>query len=177
MPDHQYDAEQALETLMRRLRAKDDSLATHIQAAIDVGKDVTETEPSQDGRKKARVYRKAVPFTRGEALKVALDALQAYFVEQPLFVDSVATNLAKAAVGVPAEHQRIRGGGISEEPETVFVEQAGEEKLVEIELQSEVQLDKSGEATMPLKRKEKSQIEEQQRLITDLRDLVDFTEE
>jgi len=174
MPDHQYDAEQALETLMRKLRARNESLATHIQAAIDVGKDVTETEPSQDGRRKARVYRKAVPFTRGEALKVALDALQAYFVEQPLFVDSVATNLGKAAVGMLVERQRMWR---AEEPEAVSTQQAGEEKLVEIELQTETQLDKSGEATMLLKRMPKNQIEMQQRHITKLRGLVDFTAE
>lgn len=176
MPDQQYNAGQALEALLRKLRARDESLASHIQAAINAGKDVTETEPSQSRRKKARVYRKAVPFTREEALQVALDALQAYFVEQPLFVDSAATNMAKAAVGVPGERRRT-WGMISEEPEAVSVEQVGEEKLVEIELQTETQLDKSGEATMPLKRMQKHQIEAQQRHIAELRGLVDFTEE
>lgn len=174
MPNHQYNVEQALDTLMGKLRARDESLATHIQAAIDAGKDVSETEPSQDRRKKERVYRKAVPFTRKEALQVALDALQAYFVEQPLFVDSAASNLAKAAVGVPVERQHMGG---AEEPEAVSVQQTGEEKLVEIELQTETQLDKSGEATMLLNRMPKNQIEMQQRHIAKLRSLVDFTAE
>ncbi len=175
MPNHRYNAEQALEMLMRKLRARDESLATHIQAAIDAGKDVSETEPSPDRRKKARVYRKTVSFTREEALQVALDALQAYFVEQPLFVDSAAANLAKAAVGVPAE-RRHTWQAVSEEPEAVSVEQAGEDKLVEIELQTETQLDKSGEETLPLKRREPAQINAQQRHITELRSLMDFTE-
>lgn len=174
MPDHQYNAEQALETLMSKILARDESLATHIQAAIDAGKDVTETEPSQDRRKKARAYRKAVPFTRMEALQVALDALQANFVEQPLFVDSAATNLAEAAIGVPDERGRTRQAS-SDEPEAVSPERIGEEKHVEIELQTETQLDKSGQETMPFKRSPRAQIEVQQRHIAELRRLVDFT--
>src|SRR5690242_17055824 len=94
MSSHEYSPQQALDVLMRKLQARDETLAAQVQSAIDAGKDVTETERATDRRKKDRVYRKTVPFTHDEALQVALDALQANFVEQPLFVDSAADNLA-----------------------------------------------------------------------------------
>ncbi len=173
MPEHQYNAEQALEMLLGKLRSRSESLAAEIQAAIDVGKDVSETEPSSDRRKKARVYRKTVPFTREEALQVALDALRANFVEQLLFVESAATNLANAAIGVPVRASPT-WQSISEERESVSMEQIGEEKQIVIELLTETQLERSGEETMPLKRRQREQIDDQHRNIANLRSLIDF---
>ena len=81
--------QQALEIpVMRSLQAKDHELAAQIQAVVDAGKDVEETEQSRGRRKRSRSYRKTMPYTYEEGLRVALDALRSYFVEQPLFVDS-----------------------------------------------------------------------------------------
>jgi hypothetical protein len=176
MPHYSYSAEQALAVLIKKIREQDERLAAHIQAAIDAGKDVKETAPAIDQRKKPRVYRKTVPFSHEEALQVALDALRAYFVEQPLFINSVADNLAKAAVGVPTERRPARQMS-AEKPEPVSLEQVGEEKRVEIELQTETQISRSGEETMPLKRLAKEQIEVQRENIARLRKLTDFSEE
>lgn len=177
---HQYTPQQALEILMRKLKARDETLAAQVQAAIDAGKDVAETEPPVDRRKKARVYRKTVPFTHEEALQVALDALQAYFVEQQLFVDSAADSLAKSVIGVP-KHDLPSWAYSPEasngEPEPLTLKGTNEEKAVEIEMQTETQLSRTGEETMPLKRMSKEQIEVQSHHIADLRKLTNFTQE
>ena len=176
MPALEYTPQQALEILMKKLGSRDEALAAQIQAAIDAGKDVSETEPAIDRRKKARVYRKTVPFTHEEALQIALDALQAYFVEQPLFVAAAADSLAKAAIGVPT-HRRSDYQANSEEPEPVSLEGQGVEKAVEIEMQTETQLSKTGEETIPLKRMAQEQIDDQRHHIADLRKLTNFAQE
>ena len=173
MPVHQYTPQEALDLLMKKLRAQDESLASQVQLAIDAGKDITETEPATVGRKKERIYRKSVPFSHEEALQVALDALQAYFVEQPMCVNSVADNFAKAVVGFPTEHSPA--WPISqEEPDSVSCGEVGEEKIVEIELQTETQISKTGEETLVLKRTPKEQIDAQRQNIVHLRRLTDF---
>ena len=180
MPDHRYTPQQALDLLMKKLMARDETLAAQVQAALDAGKDVSETEPATDRRKKARVYRKTVPFTREEALQIAFDALQAYFVEQPLFVDSAAANLAKAAIGVPQQNLpnwAYSAAASASEPEPVSLEGQNEEKAVEIEMQTETQLSKTGEETKSLKRMPKELIDEQRYHIADLRKLTNFLEE
>lgn len=180
MPANQYTPQQALEALMQKLRARDEALALQVQAAIDAGKDVSETEPATDRRKKARVYRKTVPFTHGEALQIALDALQAYFVEQPLFVASAADSLAKAAIGVPQHNLpswAYSPATSGSEPEPLSLEGTNEEKAVEIEMQTETQLSRAGEETIPLRRMAKEQIDAQRQHITNLRKLMDFTQE
>lgn len=180
MPAHQYSPRQALEVLMKKLGIKDQTLTAQVQAAIDAGKDVSETEPATDRRKKARVYRKTVPFSHEEALEVALDALQAYFVEQPMFVDSAADSLAKAAIGVPKHNLpnwAYSPSVVAEEPEPLSLEGKDEEKAVEIELQTETQISKTGEETLPLQRKPKDQIEQQRQHIIHLRKLTNFTKE
>lgn len=177
MLEHQYNAEQALELLMRKLRVRDDILASQIQAAIDAGKDIRESEPSPDGRKRPRVYRKTVPFTHTEALEVALNALQAHFVEQPLFLESAANNLAKAAVGGPEFQLPRQRHNISEEREVISLHQVNEEKAVEIEVQTETQIEKSGPETQRLKKPDRAQIEDRERELNVLRRLMNFKSE
>jgi hypothetical protein len=174
MPEHRYTPEQALDLLMKKLLARDEALAAQVQAALDAGKDVSETEPAIDRRKKARVYRKTVPFTHEEALQIALDALQAYFVEQPLFVASAADNLAKSAIGVPAR-RTSNFQWSSEEAEPVSLEAEGVEKAVEIEMQTETQLSRTGEETIPFKRVPERLVEYQRFQVTHLRELTDFS--
>ena len=174
MSSHSYTAEQALEVLMQKLRERDETLATQVQATIDAGKDISETLPATQNRKKTHIYRKTVAFTHEEALQVALDALQAYFVEQPLFIDEAAKNFAEAAVGVPSGRFLFQISDEGREP--VKIEHMGDEKQIEIELQTETQISRTGDETVSLKRTARSQIEEQQRNIAQLRTLTDFTE-
>ena len=94
MAANEYTPQQAFEVLMNHLRKRDGQLATHIQAVVDAGKDVDETQQVGQRRKRSRSYRRTVPYSYEEASLVALDALQAYFVEQPLFIDSCAKNMA-----------------------------------------------------------------------------------
>lgn len=181
MPEHEYNAEKALEVFMRKLRVRDEALADEIQAAIDAGKDISEIEQSPDRRKKSRIYRKTVPFTHEEALQVAIDALQAHFVEQPLFVESAAFNFSKT--GIDQSRRRFRPGverprlNSSKEREAVSMEQVDEEKEVQIELQTETQIEKSGPETVPLKRLDPVEIEDRRRQLSALRRLVDFRPE
>jgi hypothetical protein len=97
MNHHEYGPEQALELLMQKLTAFDAELAGQVQAAIGAGKEVVETPPASEGRKKLHSYRKAVPLTHEEALQVALDALRVCSVDLPLCVNSAVENLAEAA--------------------------------------------------------------------------------
>jgi hypothetical protein len=171
-----YTAQQALDLLLTKLRAQNDLFATSVQAAIDAGKDVSEEEPATDRRKKPRVYRRTVRFTHEEALQVAFDALQAYFVEQPLFINDAADNFAKAALGRPthAQVQWMPGG---DEQEPVVLEQQGLEKQLEIELHTETQVTREGDEIFVLKRQSKQSIEAQRQQIQTLRALTDFSGE
>ena len=176
MPRNSYTAQQALDLLMSKLRAQDDLLARSIQAAIDAGKDVSEEEPAADLRRKPRVYRRTVRFSPEEALQVAVDALQAYFVEQPLFIDNASNNFAKAALGRPTHglNQWVPSG---DEREPVILEQQGNEKYLEIELHTETQVTREGDEVFALKRLPRQSIEEQRQQINHLRALTDFSEE
>jgi len=175
MNGRDYTPEQALNTLMGKLKERDEQLAAQIQAAIDAGKDVEESEPVYDGRKKQRYYRKTVPFTIEEALQVALDALQAYFVEQPLFIESSAENLKKAAIGVPKwPADRF---ATKEERDEVQLEAENADKPVEIEIQTETKISRTEQETFSLKRTSREQIDHQAKNISRLRELTSFKEE
>jgi hypothetical protein len=177
MEENQYNAQQALDLLMKKLAASNEGLAAQVRAAIDIGKDVSEVEPSLDRRRKGRAYRKAVPLTQEEALRIALDVLQAYFVEQPLFVDSTADNFAETAIGIPKQGHPDRvlsPGSPASEREPLFFEGINEEKVVEIEMQTEMQLTKTGEETVLLKREPRKLIDEQVHNIETLRKLLSF---
>jgi len=171
-----YTSQQALDLLMSKLRAQNDLLARNIQAAIDVGKDVSEEEPSNDRRKKPRVYRRTVRFSHEEALQVAVSALQAYFVEQPLFIDEASDNFAKAALGRPT-HGLNKWVPSGDEREPVVLEQQGNEKQLEIELHTETKVTREGDEIFALKRLSRQSIEEQRQQINHLRALTTFSEE
>ena len=99
MSDHEYTPQVAFELLMRKLAERDHALAEHVRAVVNQGRDMQERESSNRGRnKKYRVYRKTVTYPYDEALQVALDALAACFIEQPLFVESCLDHMAKAPV-------------------------------------------------------------------------------
>jgi len=50
MPQHDYSPREALDLLLRTIREREPELALQLQAVIDAGKDVVETEPSNAER-------------------------------------------------------------------------------------------------------------------------------
>ena len=174
MPSHEYTPQQALELLLRRLTTQETTLAQEVQAAIDTGKDIEETERAIPGRRKPRVYRRTIALSFEEALQVALNILQAHFVEQPLFVFSQADNFAKAAIGSPT--QENFGWNVGNlESQHPSLEAEGTEKAVEVQMQPETRISSITDAPIPLKPAPEEQINEQIRNIQHLRDLTDFS--
>lgn len=180
MVNHDYSAQVALELLMRKLAERDPDLAAHVRAVVDQGKDVQETEAPTRGRTtKSRVYRKTVPYPYDEALSVALNALAAYFIEQPLIVDSCLDNMRKTAVGSP---RGFRYAGSPEKSTLVGVIPGTEmrDKDVQIELRTEtqlspeIQLSPTIRETQPLHRADDGQIEQQRANLARLKALLDF---
>jgi hypothetical protein len=180
MSDHEYTPHVAFELLMRKLAERDHALAEHVRAVVNQGRDMQETESSNRGRnKKYRVYRKTVPYPYDEALQVALDALAACFIEQPLFVESCLDNMAKAPVGRPKDFRYAK----SSEDRTLLGILPGTEmteKDVRIELRTETQLSTeieispSVDDTQPLRRFPADAITEQRTNLRRLKALLDF---
>ena len=137
MPTHEYTAQQALQLIMKKLTNVHEELAKTVQAAVDAGRDVQAAESTGKGKKKIREYRKAVPYTYAEAIIVALTALEAYFIAQPLFRNSCADNFTPAAVGVPRSSARKidQSQKFAFDPKSV-----GTNKAIQIELRTETQL-------------------------------------
>jgi hypothetical protein len=140
---------------------------------VDAGKDVEEAEPSGRRKKNARVYRKTVPYTYGEALQVAIHALTAYFVEQPLLVESCLDNMAHAVLG--AKHQRYYWLADKKQPLGIIPNTDNSEKVVQIELRTETQISRPDQETQQLTRVPAKQIQEEQANLTKLREIVELT--
>ena len=173
---HEYTPQQALELLMRKLTARDEALAAEVQAVVNAGKDVREIEYSS-GHKKLRSYRRTIPYSPEEALEVALDALNAHFVQQPLFANALLHNMANSAMAV-IETRQARSPASN-----VKVEAVGDQKAVEIELQTETQLlrgtvlTRREPETLAVRRLSDDAIKGQQTNIGNLKSLFDFTED
>lgn len=172
MPVHEYNSQEALEFLMGELRSRDEELASEVQEAIDAGKDVTATEPVP-GRRKEHAYRRTVAYSTEEALQIAMDALQACFVEQPMFVDSASDDLAQSAIGIPIGRQN-NSRILRNEREPIDLAEQGVEKQIEIEIHTETQISRTGEETFRLRRVSTDQIEEQRQNVIHLRELMTF---
>lgn len=173
MAVNEYTPQQAFEVLMDHLRKRDEQLATNIQAVVDAGKDVDETQQVGKRRKRSRSYRRTVPYGYEEALQVALDALQAYFVEQPLFIDSCAKNMAATELSAPRP-SRTHWQAVESHGDDTAIERVGERKRIEIELRTETQISERKEEMFELKEIDVTQIEKQQSNIAQLRNLFDF---
>lgn len=173
MAVYEYTSQQAFEVLMDHLRKRDEQLAMHIQAVVDAGRDVDETQQVGKRRKRTRSYRRTVPYGYEEALQVALDALQAYFVEQPLFFDSCAKNMATTELA-SLQPSRARWQTVEEHSVEAAIETIGERKRIEIELRTETQISERNEEMFELQEIDVGQIEKQRNNIAQLRKLVDF---
>lgn len=158
MPTHDYSPSQALELLMLKLRDRDERLADDVQRAIDAGKDVREVQPSFGHRRKARHFRRVVPYSPDEALTIVLRALNAYFVELPMLVESCAEYFKVAALSAAASRDS----------------RVGEEKDLEIELQPETQVLLEGPPTHKMLRATVAEIQQQRDALAALSELLRF---
>lgn len=177
-----YTAEQALELLIAKLSEKDAELAAGVRAAVNEGRDIQQTEQVRKRGKKTKElsFRRVVPFSAPQALNVALDALNAHFVEQPLFRNSVLDDMAQSALGAVAPESaqsRSKEGAITPEGK-------GQEKAVEIELRTETQLLSDTHLGVPnqpdtfrIERVSTELIESQKANLLRLREFLTFDEE
>ena len=174
MSRHDYTPEQALDTLMRKLREKNEQLATTVQEAIDAGKDVIKEE--RISPRKRRRYRQVVPFQPEEALQAAISALQAEFIEQPMFVNSLLGTISKASLGSRGVSARLDKAEVAERyragPAT-----GGPPPTVQIELETETQISKTGKEVHQLAAASDAELASQLENVRQLRKLIDFSEE
>ena len=172
MSTHDYTPEQALQTLLSKLRERDPSLEAAVRSAIDLCRDATEEQ--RLGRRRVRRYRKTVPFTHEEALHVSLDVLQAYFVDLPLCINSAIGNFKFAGISGSRDD---RPAWSQEERRLLTTEQVGDEKLLEIEIQTITQISRTQQGTLPLKNLEPQLIDQQLNNLKTTLGLFDFTDE
>ncbi len=176
MASHEYSPRHALELLLRKVRERDPDLAIGLEAVIDAGTDVVETETLRTAER-PREFRKTVRFSDEEALDIALLALRAHFVEQPLLATSAMSEFGKAAL----EPEGSRRAGASFDQST---SPSGEEEPlsigVEFELQTETQVlpkdEQAVEETAPLSPPQNESLDEQQANIDRLTALLRFEE-
>lgn len=172
---HSYTPSQALELLMKKLQEKDTRLAQNIQSIIDSGKDVQEVQTSTGRGKKKRAYRRTVPFTTEEALQVALKALNSYFVEIPLFINSAAENFKGSGLLASS-----RPGGSSssqsriDEGNGILLTLIQEKKRIEFELQTATQISRNEQETLAISAFETDQIDEQKINLERMQYLLNF---
>ena len=177
MSIHEYTPKQALDTLMQKLEKGDPQLAAKIQAAIDAGKDIRETDPGRQ-RRRPRYYRKTVPLSYEEALDVAMDALRAYFIEQPLFVNSCVANMSEAAIDVQRHQlQPPPWFDAKEQSDHVALQAKGKERTIVIELQTETQIPRREEEPFELTAVDTDELREQRHNWDSLKSLVSFGKE
>ena len=174
MPSHDYSPREALDLLLRKVEARSPELASLLQSAIDVGKDVSEEAPSTGGRKKPRFYRKAVRLSDEEALRIATEGLRAHFVEQPLFTTSAVQEFKEAALGDRADSGRHLS---SDKPALARFEGVRVEKQLEVELQTETQVLTADEPTVRLSSPAEDVLEQQKKNVERMFELFTFDEE
>lgn len=177
----EYTPEAALELLMRKLTRLNSELAARVQTAMNEGKDIQEVEPSRRrGKRKSRVYRKTVPYTDEEALSVAVKALETYFVQQPLFMNSLHQNIAKTMIGEPrrSRYPWEKGQVFQIKKETEGIEkQVVVEIHTETQLRAAVQVAGTTQEMQNLAPVDMNQVEEQRRNLSWLRALINFENE
>jgi len=160
MATNEYSQRDALDALLSALNDKLPELATRVRTAIDVGKDVEEVERPTGGRRKVRSYRKAARLSDEEALRAAVEVLQAYFVEQPQFVSSATQNFRLAALGgtltASGEGRKTPGPAANESAAGL-----NEEKVLEVELRAETQITAADLETQILEPKPDELVREQ----------------
>ena len=171
MPHHDYTAAEALSLLLERVQKANDFLGTRIRIAIDAGHDIEEEQAFGDRRKRKRVYRKHVAYTDDEALKVALDVLQAHFFEFPLIVNAAAGNFLETRIEVPEPASpHVQSAPAEETRSDLF----GEDKIIELEIETEATQSKAQLPNDKMTRYSPQAIEEIGKILEALGELLTF---
>lgn len=175
MASPDYTPAQALKLIMTKLEERDGDLANNVRAAIDAGKDIDEEQISGSNRK-TRQYRKSVPFTEMEALRILATVLKAHFIEQPLFLDSLIQDFEPVVIeeGNLEERQLLNA-------RRDMTEDAGGKKdiakNIKFESQTETQISESNEPVFDVKPISGREIDEQRSNLAEMEKLLDFKEE
>ena len=175
MSVHEYSQEKALKILLEKVKERGKLLAARIQASIDAGKDTTLTQEAADRRQKPRTYRKTVPYTHEEALGVAVDVLQACFIDLTLCINSTSADFEEAAVGIP---KRKPGSTVlGKEEKMLETEAKGKTKLLEIEGKTETQIALEDVHPFRIELTDEKLIDEQKDNLIRLQELTTFNED
>jgi hypothetical protein len=161
--DRDYTAEQALELLLRKLTERAPELASQVRTAVNAGKDIIAQERNK-GSKKARSYRRKVPYSPEEALEISLSVLESYFIEQPLLWDSALRNFNSRAgeTVMPGQNASTVDLQIELQPETELVRGTG--------------LAPNQTETESLHSRPHEEIQRQRMNVEGIRALIDFSE-
>ena len=171
MTIHEYDPRDALDYLLKALQEKCGPLGEEIQRQISVGKVVTadpsdlrdsETDLLGDRSRaiksdRGSPYRQWRTYTPEEALEIALNVLESYFVVHPSVANSAAKNL-DGSLNANAEPR----------------EPPAAEAKIEFELHTESPTDDT-RSLIPLERTPTAEIREQAQNIKSLRELIRFS--
>lgn len=175
MPQNEYTPEHALEALLSRVKERDEQLAINIKHAIDSGTDIEETPVIQGKKSKAKTYRRSVPYTHKEALFVAIEALQAYFVELPLFIESVKSSFQKTECrDLPVSDTNNMPLFPNASSKIECLNEANCDKNIVIELKTERQITKQEQDIFDLKDVNCEDIDAMKEKIGNLKKLLTF---
>jgi hypothetical protein len=173
---NEYTAREALSTLIAKVEEGDGDLAAHIRGVINAGKDIEEKEPTLLRRRRPRTYRRTVPYSAAEALRAAVDILEAYFVESPRIINATLDDFLRAGVGIPEDGWAYLDRGEGKVP--AIVEELNAEKNVQIETQTETQItQQTDRQVLPLERIPRELIEDQSTNLERLSTLISFEDE
>ncbi len=104
---HDYSPKEALDLLLNKIETKSNQLYQRMKLAIDAGKDVEiEEEQYGYGKKKPHVYRKNVPYTDTEALRIALTVLESHLIDSRKIVDATISEFTGVAIAPAKPHEK-----------------------------------------------------------------------
>ena len=176
MPSHEYTARDALELLLQRIESASPELALRIQLAVDEGKDISmEGEepvgPRRGRKRKKRYYRKNVPLTDEEALKVALEVLKSHLIESRKIINATHAEFTQVGLAPPMQdnanehpNQQDLVGGIAKL----------ERKAIEIEIEPETVQEKKNLPDLKLIPIDDEQLRGLEKILTELQALTNF---
>ena len=172
-----YTPKDALKILLTKLEAASPILFQRITEAINAGKDEFIEEPLEFGerpKRKLRYYRKHMPYTDAEALKVSLDVLEAHLIETRKFLRAAQDEFTKAETRGNEEAGEWRRLPIGQPPRKEPILKAGEFKPMVIEAEAESVKEKKKLEDVRLETVGSREIATLEELFRALRDLTTF---
>lgn len=94
----EYSKKEALDAIMGRLSQRNVELARLVQTAVDTGKYVERSEPILGKGDRKHTFQKVTNLSDQEALNRALEVLEAYFLEQPMYWSSLNKDLQETLI-------------------------------------------------------------------------------